>query len=145
MIKALLKNRIAQIVVALGVAYFLWTMTSTKKSTFEEEPTVATAAPTKQNNMRPAVDSPVHCSRRKSPRAISVNSRPVKCSRSKFPLIRVSRLDFPKPLAVRSAMRTNRSEPNRRTRRTRSCGTTPRSLRRTKGALSNKYINRRVV
>ncbi|MAG09721.1 MAG: hypothetical protein CL494_04845 [Actinobacteria bacterium] len=53
MIKALLKNRIAQIVVALGVAYFLWTMTSTKKSTFEEEPTVATAAPTKQNNMRP--------------------------------------------------------------------------------------------
>ncbi len=53
MIKALLKNRIAQIVVALGVAYFLWTMTSAKKSTFEEEPTVATAAPTKQNNMRP--------------------------------------------------------------------------------------------
>lgn len=53
MIKALLKNRIAQIVVALGVAYFLWTMTSTKKSTFEEKPTVATAAPTKQNNMRP--------------------------------------------------------------------------------------------
>mgnify|MGYP001216558350 CR=1 FL=1 len=53
MIKGLLKNRIAQIVVALGVAYFLWTMTSTKKSTFEEEPTVATAAPTKQNNMRP--------------------------------------------------------------------------------------------
>lgn len=53
MIKGLLKNRIAQIVVALGVAYFLWTMTSAKKSTFEEEPTVATAAPTKQNNMRP--------------------------------------------------------------------------------------------
>ena len=53
MIKALLKNRIAQIVVALGVAYFLWTMTSAKKSTFEEEPTVATAAATKQNNMRP--------------------------------------------------------------------------------------------
>lgn len=53
MIKGLLKNRIAQIVVALGVAYFLWTMTIAKKSTFEEEPTVATAAPTKQNNMRP--------------------------------------------------------------------------------------------
>lgn len=54
MIKGLLKSRIAQIVVVLSVVYFLWTMTRTKKSTFEvEEPAVATAAPTKQNNMRP--------------------------------------------------------------------------------------------
>ena len=145
MIKALLKNRIAQIVVALGVAYFLWTMTSTKKSTFEEEPTVATAAPTKQNNMRPGSGLASALLPKEVAKGDFGEFAPSEMLAVKISSIRVSRLDFPKPSAVRSAMRTNRSEPNRRTRRTRSCGTTPRSLRRTKGALSNKYINRRVV